>query len=188
MCLQYKSFENIVGNGDFAHHEQFLPLPVFSHQFRELSAIFIKFEIVVCKLFQLVAINYKIVIWERVKKPHNRFRVQHPRLNRHFYSTKSHSKQNLTFDSYAQPNVYLIQMETCSRSKMHKILTLATRKRIADIPPDMYTAFSKLLFVSVIKWPWHCGNTATGCCDNRLSGINDICPWFGPWLFFNTGG
>ena len=38
-CLQYKSFENTVGKGEIAHNG-------------ELSAIFIKFEIVVCKLFQ----------------------------------------------------------------------------------------------------------------------------------------
>ena len=27
MCLQYKSFENTVGKGEIAHHEQFLLFP-----------------------------------------------------------------------------------------------------------------------------------------------------------------
>ena len=45
MCLQYKSFENTVGKGEIACNEQFLLFPVF-------SAIFVKFKIVVCKLFQ----------------------------------------------------------------------------------------------------------------------------------------
>ena len=54
MCLQYKSFENTVGKGEiahnsFAHKEQFL---IFSQCFGKLAAIFIKFEIVVCKLYQ----------------------------------------------------------------------------------------------------------------------------------------
>ena len=42
-CLQYTSFENTVVNGEIVHN--FYP-------FRKLSAIFINFEIVVCKLFQ----------------------------------------------------------------------------------------------------------------------------------------
>ena len=50
-CLQYKSFEYTVGKD--ACNEQF---PLFPHSFlylfRELSAISIKFEMVVCKLFQ----------------------------------------------------------------------------------------------------------------------------------------
>ena len=46
-------FENTVGIGKIACNEQFLLFPrsVF-FLFREISAIFIKFEIVVCKLFQ----------------------------------------------------------------------------------------------------------------------------------------
>ena len=52
MCLQYKCY-NTVGKGDIAHNEQHLPFStVFSIILGELSAIFVKFEIVVCKLFQ----------------------------------------------------------------------------------------------------------------------------------------
>ena len=51
-CLQYKSLENNVRKGEIANNEQFL----FSHSvfypFGEFPAVFIKFEIVVCKLFQ----------------------------------------------------------------------------------------------------------------------------------------
>ena len=46
--LGNKPFENTVGKGEIARNEQFLLFP----QFRELSAIYIKFEIVICKLFQ----------------------------------------------------------------------------------------------------------------------------------------
>ena len=47
MCLQFKSFENTVGKGEIAcFHSVF-------YLFVELSAILIKTEIVVCKLFQL---------------------------------------------------------------------------------------------------------------------------------------
>ena len=50
--FQNKPFENSVGKGEIARNEQFL----FSHSgfylFEQLSAIFIKFKIVVCKLFQ----------------------------------------------------------------------------------------------------------------------------------------
>ena len=52
-CLQYKSYENTMGKGEIAHNEQFFLFPQFFHPFGELSAIFIKFEIVICKLFQL---------------------------------------------------------------------------------------------------------------------------------------
>ena len=47
-CMQYKSFENTVGKEEIALNE--LSHGVF-YPFSELSAIFIKFEIVVCKLF-----------------------------------------------------------------------------------------------------------------------------------------
>ena len=52
MCLLYKSLENTVGKIKIAHNKQFLLFPhsVF-YWFWELSAIFIKYEIVVCKLF-----------------------------------------------------------------------------------------------------------------------------------------
>ena len=52
-CLQYKSFENTVGKGEIARNEQFLLFPtVFSTHLDGLSAIFGKFEIVICLLFQ----------------------------------------------------------------------------------------------------------------------------------------
>ena len=57
--LQYKSFENTVGKGEIARNKQFLLVTSnfsFSHSvfylFEELSAIFVKFEIVICKPFQ----------------------------------------------------------------------------------------------------------------------------------------
>ena len=46
-CSQ-KYFENTVGKEEIA----ISPFPSVFYLFRELSAIFIKFEIVVCKLFQ----------------------------------------------------------------------------------------------------------------------------------------
>ena len=52
MSVVYKPFENTLGNGEIARYEQFL---IFSQYFlpvRELSTIFVKFEIVICKLFQ----------------------------------------------------------------------------------------------------------------------------------------
>ena len=53
-CLQYKSFENTEGKGKIARNKQFLlpPPPVFFYPFGELSAIFNKLGIIVCKLFQ----------------------------------------------------------------------------------------------------------------------------------------
>ena len=51
MFLQYKSFENTIGKGQIAHNERFLLFPVFSTHL-ENSTIFIKFELVICKLFQ----------------------------------------------------------------------------------------------------------------------------------------
>ena len=47
-----KSLENNVGNGEIARDEQFLHFSQCSILFEKLSAIFVKFEIVVCKLFQ----------------------------------------------------------------------------------------------------------------------------------------
>ena len=47
-------FENTVGKGEIARNEQFpffFPT-VFSTFLEKLSSIFVKFEIVVCKLFQ----------------------------------------------------------------------------------------------------------------------------------------
>ena len=45
MCLQYESFENIVGQGEIARNNQFFLFHSVSYPFGE-------FEIVVCKLFQ----------------------------------------------------------------------------------------------------------------------------------------
>ena len=50
-CLQYMSFENTVEKGEIARNEQFLLFPQCFLPFGELSAIFIKVKIVVCKLF-----------------------------------------------------------------------------------------------------------------------------------------
>ena len=52
MCLQYKPFENTVGKGEIARNEQFLLFPQCFLPVRRIFAICIKFEIVVCKLFQ----------------------------------------------------------------------------------------------------------------------------------------
>ena len=49
-------FENTAGKGEIARNEQFrlvTPFPSVFYLFGELSAICIKFKIVVCKLFQL---------------------------------------------------------------------------------------------------------------------------------------
>ena len=51
MCLQYKSFENNVGKEENAHNKPFLLFPCVFYPFGDFSAIFIDFEIVVCKLF-----------------------------------------------------------------------------------------------------------------------------------------
>ena len=53
-CLQYKPFENTVGKGEIARIEQFLLFPQCFLLFwrTQLPGIFIKFEIIVCKLFQ----------------------------------------------------------------------------------------------------------------------------------------
>ena len=45
MCLQYRSLKNTLGKGEIAHSVFYL--------FQELNAIFIKFEVVLCQLFQL---------------------------------------------------------------------------------------------------------------------------------------
>ena len=49
MCLQNKSFENTVGKGEIARYKHFYH-SVF-YPLEELSSTFIKFEIVVCRLF-----------------------------------------------------------------------------------------------------------------------------------------
>ena len=53
MCLQYKPLENTVGKGEIARNGIFSFSHSVSYPFGELSAIFIKIEIVVCKLFRL---------------------------------------------------------------------------------------------------------------------------------------
>ena len=55
-----KSFENTVGKGEITRYAQFLLFPLC---FQHVSAIFIKLEIVVCKLFQFGSL--KFVVWER---------------------------------------------------------------------------------------------------------------------------
>ena len=45
------SFENTVGKGEIASNEQFLLFPSVFYPVGELSAIFIEFTVVVCKLF-----------------------------------------------------------------------------------------------------------------------------------------
>ena len=56
MCLEYKSFEN-TGKGEMARNDKFLLFPQFSLVWRTFS-IFIRFEIVVSKLFQFERIKY----------------------------------------------------------------------------------------------------------------------------------
>ena len=63
--LSDASFEKTAGKEEIAYNEQFLLFPQFSFcPPGKLCAIFIEFEIVVCKRFQLL----KCVIWERVKE------------------------------------------------------------------------------------------------------------------------
>ena len=52
MCLQWKSFENTVGKGEIACNKQFLLFPQCVIPNWRISAIFIKFETVICRLFQ----------------------------------------------------------------------------------------------------------------------------------------
>ena len=51
-CMQYKSFENTVRKEEIARNEQFYIYPQCFLPVRKPFAIFIKFEIVDCKLFQ----------------------------------------------------------------------------------------------------------------------------------------
>jgi hypothetical protein len=52
MCLKYMHFKNTVEKGEIAHHEQFILFHTVFYLFEDLPAIFIKFEVAVCKLFQ----------------------------------------------------------------------------------------------------------------------------------------
>ena len=67
MCLQYKYFGKTVGKGEIARNEQFLLFPhsVF-YPFGEHSAVFIRFEIFVCRLSGWKSLRF--VVWERVKE------------------------------------------------------------------------------------------------------------------------
>ena len=58
-----KSFENTAGKGEIARNEQFLLFPRVFYPYGKLSAIFIKLEIVVCKLFQFWK-SLEFVVWE----------------------------------------------------------------------------------------------------------------------------
>ena len=51
-CVQNKSSENTVGKGEIDHNSNFSFSCSIFYPFGEVSAIFIKLEIVVCKLFQ----------------------------------------------------------------------------------------------------------------------------------------
>ena len=60
------SSENTVGKGETARSSNFCFSHSVFHPFGELPAIFIKSDIVVCKLFQFRPVR-NIVVWERVK-------------------------------------------------------------------------------------------------------------------------
>ena len=66
-CLQYKSFENIVGKQEIAHSEQFL---LFPECFQPLWRTFCNFHPIRNCLLQICPVwkSLKFVIWERVKK------------------------------------------------------------------------------------------------------------------------
>ena len=51
-CLQNKSYVNTVGKQKIVHNKQFPLFQSVFYPFEMLSAFFIKFEIVICKLFQ----------------------------------------------------------------------------------------------------------------------------------------
>ena len=67
LCVCSKSSENIVGKGEMTRNEQF----PFSHgifyPFGELSAIHMKFRIIICKPFQLGRVQNFFVVWKMVK-------------------------------------------------------------------------------------------------------------------------
>ena len=52
-----KVFENTVRKGEIAHNKQFLLFPQYFYPLGELSAIFIKLEIVICQHFHLPAFS-----------------------------------------------------------------------------------------------------------------------------------
>ena len=68
-CLQYKSFENIVGKGEIAYIKQFLLFQQCFPPFSRTFCHFHQFKIVACKLFQCGSLQF--VVWEglnRLKK------------------------------------------------------------------------------------------------------------------------
>ena len=67
MCMQHKSCENTVGNGEIAHNEQFLIFPSLFYFFAELLLNFIKFQMVICNNFQFGRI-YSLSFGKRLNK------------------------------------------------------------------------------------------------------------------------
>ena len=66
------AFENTVGNEEIARYEQFLVFLRCFYHFEELSAIFTKFDIVICKLSFWKSL--KSVVWETVKDKFSHFK------------------------------------------------------------------------------------------------------------------
>ena len=64
MCIQYKSFENIVGKGENTCNEQFLLFPVFFTLLENSLPISFNSKLLSAKSFSLE--ESKCVIWERV--------------------------------------------------------------------------------------------------------------------------
>ena len=62
-----QAFGKHCGKGEIARKEQYLLFPVFSTRLEIFLSFFIKFEIVVCKLFQVGTSCVKFVDWERVE-------------------------------------------------------------------------------------------------------------------------
>ena len=66
-CLQYKSFKKMWEKEKLLVTSNFSFSNSVFNPFRELSAIFIKFEIVVCHPFEFWSVCLKFAVWERVK-------------------------------------------------------------------------------------------------------------------------
>ena len=71
MCLQYKSIENTAYKQEIAHNKQFLLFPQFFLPACKTSAIFIKFEIVICKLNEFGRV-YNLLFTRTVLSQNNR--------------------------------------------------------------------------------------------------------------------
>ena len=67
MCLQYKSFENTVGKGEIARHEQFL---LFPHCFLPVRRTYFQFlQIWSCRLLtHSVWKSLRFVVWYRINR------------------------------------------------------------------------------------------------------------------------